>query len=134
MCSSQLDHTAVILWVVRVHFIIHTLHVTYRDHLSALFPPLSTATKPPSHHTYPAHMPAKTRKRTASNVDEVASIKRPRNARQPDPNNDDVAIEEDPEVLQGVSERKTRAKGKRGAQKGKESRQVVVNPKGKAAR
>lgn len=76
----------------------------------------------------PPKSTTKNRKRTASNVDEVATTKRPRNTRnskQPDTSIDDGVIEDD-------LERKTRGKGKQGREKGK--RAGGINRKGKAAR
>ena len=58
----------------------------------------------------------------ASNVDEVATTKRPRNAKQPNPSNDDRVIEEDPVDQQGAWEGKSEVRGSEEEKRVKEQR------------
>jgi hypothetical protein len=86
----------------------------------------------------PPKATAKTRKRTASNVDEVVPAKRARKAKQPAPkqpaaSDDDHEIAEDPEEDKGGPGKKTPAKGKRGGRVAvKMAGEAVVKRKGKA--
>jgi hypothetical protein len=84
----------------------------------------------------PPKATAKTRKRTASNVDEVVPAKRARKAKQPAPkqpaaNDDDHEIAEDPEEDKGGPGKKTPAKGQTPA-KGKRGGRVAVKTAGEA--
>ena len=118
-----------------------SLYVTFSCHVGCFFPlsalttttPNVTTTTPNDTARMPPKPAPKSRKRTASNVNEAVTTKKPRNAKQPDPSSDDVAIEEDPGDRGG--EEKTQGKGKRGGKGGGGGvGRAVVKRKGKAAR